>query len=74
MIVSINKLPAYMSTYFQKHIDSTDVNVWWSNCRNEEGEDYCKLSVESVDGDTIYYYDETWGSINNIGEALEELG
>ncbi|PYE51535.1 hypothetical protein DFQ00_102329 [Paenibacillus barcinonensis] len=73
MIVQISRLPTYMVTYFQKHSGSPEVNVRWNNYCDEEGKDCCKISVDSIDGNVNYYYDEVWGNFKNIEEVLEEL-
>ncbi|OZB98105.1 hypothetical protein [Paenibacillus sp. XY044] len=73
MIIEVGKLPDSVKSIIRQQTTDSEVDVYWSNGCNEEGEDFYELQVESTDNQITYFYKEGWGEINGIEEALEEL-
>ena len=73
MLIEIERLPESVKSIIREKTSDKEVDVFWSNRCNEEGEDWYELQIDSADELTTFFYKEGWGEICSIEEALEEF-
>ncbi|MBE7896151.1 hypothetical protein G7L40_20390 [Paenibacillus polymyxa] len=73
MIIELKRLPDVTRHMVGERTNDPNMDIWWVNGCNEEGEDYYELYIDSHDNHHSFYYKYGWGEIKSLEEALEEL-
>ncbi|MBD8839373.1 hypothetical protein IFU39_16295 [Paenibacillus sp. CFBP 13594] len=73
MIIQVDRLPLETKSIVEQQTTDVEVDLYWSNGCNSEGEDYYELEINSMDYKNHFHSKSGWGEILNLEQALEEL-